>query len=114
MGQPVKIMDLAEKVIRFHGYEPNKDMPIEIIGLRPGEKLNEELLMDEEADKMQKTEHGRIFKAHPSEIDRDSFRLELGALLSMADRNDPHLEEQIKKIVPNFRHLHNEDGTRMM
>ena len=114
MGQPVKIMDLAEKVIRFHGYEPNKDMPIEIIGLRPGEKLTEELLMDEEADKMQKTEHGRIFKAHPSEIDRDTFRLELGALLRMAETGDPHLEEQIQKIVPNFRHLHNTDGTRMM
>ena len=114
MGQPVRIMDLAEKVIRFHGYEPNVDMPIEIIGLRPGEKLNEELLMDEEADKMQKTAHGRIFKAHPSEIDRVRFRVELGTLLELAELNDPRVEDQIKVLVPNFEHRQNEDGTRIM
>jgi len=70
--------------------------------------------MDEEADKMQKTEHGRIFKAHPSEIDHEAFRTELDKLLQMADRGDPHLEDQIRTIVPNFKHLHNEDGTHMM
>lgn len=114
MGQPVKIMDLAEKVIRFHGYEPNVDMPIEIIGLRPGEKLTEELLMDEEADKMQKTAHGRIFKAHPSEIDQVRFRVELGMLLELANIDDPRLENQIKVLVPNFEHRKNGDGTRIM
>ncbi len=114
MGQPVKIMDLAEKVIRFHGYEPNVDMPIEIIGLRPGEKLTEELLMDEEADKMQKTAHGRIFKAHPSEINRVRFRVELGTLLELAECDDSRLEQQIRVLVPNFEHRQNGDGTRIM
>ena len=57
MGEPVRIMDLAQKLIRAYGYEPNVDMPIKIIGLRPGEKLYEELLMDSERDKMTKTAH---------------------------------------------------------
>ena len=55
MGEPVRIMDLAKKLIRAYGYEPNVDMPIKIIGLRPGEKLYEELLMDSERDKMTRT-----------------------------------------------------------
>ena len=50
MGEPVRIMDLAQKLVRAYGYEPNVDMPIKIIGLRPGEKLYEELLMDSERD----------------------------------------------------------------
>ena len=70
--------------------------------------------MDEEADKMQKTAHGRIFKAHPSEIDQVRFRVELGTLLELANIDDPRLENQIKVLVPNFEHRKNGDGTRIM
>ena len=69
MGEPVRIMDLAKKLIRAYGYEPNVDMPIKIIGLRPGEKLYEELLMDSERDKMTRTAHKKIFVANVDKID---------------------------------------------
>ncbi|MCQ2437822.1 MAG: polysaccharide biosynthesis protein, partial [Clostridia bacterium] len=65
MGEPVKIIDLAKKLIRFYGYEPDVDIPIKIVGLRPGEKLYEELLMDSERDKMTHTAHNKIFVAPP-------------------------------------------------
>ena len=55
MGEPVKIMDLAKQLIRFYGYEPGVNMDIKIVGLRPGEKLYEELMMDEEQDKMRRS-----------------------------------------------------------
>lgn len=103
MGEPVKILELAEKVIRFHGYEPNVTMDIEFIGLRPGEKMYEELLMDDEQDKMVKTAHGRIFKAHPSVIDHDVFLEQLYDLLTAAQNNDRSVVEKIRCIVPNYR-----------
>ena len=65
MGEPVKIMDLAKQLIRFYGYEPGVNMEIKIVGLRPGEKLYEELMMDEEQDKMRRTQHNKIFVASP-------------------------------------------------
>lgn len=103
MGEPVKILELAEKVIRFHGYEPNVTMDIEFIGLRPGEKMFEELLMDDEQDKMVKTAHGRIFKAHPSVIDHETFLEQLYDLLTAAQNNDSSVTEKIRCIVPNYR-----------
>ena len=73
MGEPVRIMDLAQKLIRAYGYEPNVDMPIKIIGLRPGEKLYEELLMDSERNKMTKTAHKKIFVANVDRVDDAQF-----------------------------------------
>ena len=67
MGEPVKIIDLAEKLIRLHGHEPYKEIDIEIIGLRPGEKLFEELLLN--MDLVDKTEYERIFVEKPTIID---------------------------------------------
>ncbi len=104
MGEPVKILDLAEKVIRFHGYEPYRDMQIEFIGLRPGEKMYEELLMDDEEDKMVKTAHGRIFKAHPASIDHDAFVQKMNALLDAAQSNDDSVIPLLQELVPNFHH----------
>ena len=66
MGEPVKIMDLANRLIRFYGYEPGVNMQVKVTGLRPGEKLYEELLMDSEQDKMAKTAHNKIFIAPPT------------------------------------------------
>ena len=68
-ANPVKIMDLAKQLIRFYGYEPGVNMDIKIVGLRPGEKLYEELMMDEEQDKMRRTQHNKIFVAPPRSID---------------------------------------------
>ena len=69
MGSPVRIMDLAEKLIRYYGYTPNEDMPIEIIGLRPGEKMYEELALDEEEQSLLETAHNRIYRTQPLPID---------------------------------------------
>lgn len=66
MGEPVKIYDLAVSLIKLSGLEPNVDIPIEITGLRPGEKLYEELLMSEEG--LQTTAHNKIFIGKPSDI----------------------------------------------
>ena len=66
MGEPVKIYDLAVSLIKLSGLEPNVDIPIEITGLRPGEKLYEELLMEEEG--LTNTEHKKIFIGKPSDI----------------------------------------------
>ena len=109
MGEPVKIYELAEKVIRFHGYEPNVDMPIEITGLRPGEKMYEELLTPDELNAMEKTAHGRIFKAHPEQIDSTVFWEKIDELLELASMNSRGVIDCIAEIVPNFSHGEKEE-----
>ncbi len=78
MGKPVRIYELAENLIRLSGYEPNKDIDIKITGLRPGEKLFEELLMEEEG--MQETPNHLIHIGKPIEMDEDSFRKQINQL----------------------------------
>ena len=102
MGQPVRIMELAEKMIRFYGYEPGVNMEIKITGLRPGEKLYEELMMDTEADKMQRTDHNKIFVAPPLQIDLGSFYQQLIRLEEAAEHNDDRVVEELQNIVPTY------------
>ena len=102
MGQPVKIMELAEKMIRFYGYEPGVNMEIRITGLRPGEKLYEELMMDTEADKMQRTDHNKIFVAPPLQIDLGVFYQKLLQLEEAAEHNDDKVVTQLQNIVPTY------------
>ena len=113
MGEPVKIMDLATRLIRFYGYEPNVNMEIKITGLRPGEKLYEELMLDSEQDKMSKTAHNKIFIAPPLEIDLAAFYDELQNLHHYAEHNDDGVVESLQRIVRSYhpnRVLH-EDHT---
>ena len=102
MGEPVKIMDLAKQLIRFYGYEPGVNMDIKIVGLRPGEKLYEELMMDEEQDKMRRTVHNKIFVAPPRNIDLGEFYQQLQELAVAAEHNDDSVVEQLTKMVPTF------------
>ncbi|MDO5299197.1 MAG: nucleoside-diphosphate sugar epimerase/dehydratase [Clostridia bacterium] len=102
MGEPVRIMDLAQKLIRAYGYEPNVDMPIKIIGLRPGEKLYEELLMDSERDKMTKTAHKKIFVANVDKVDDDQFDRMMETLELVVDKNDERAVEAIADVVPTY------------
>ena len=102
MGSPVKIMDLAEKLIRYYGYTPNEDMPIEIIGLRPGEKMYEELTLDEEEQSMMETSHNRIFRTQPLPIDDAAFPSKLEALMQAGRENDPALLDLVCEMVPNY------------
>ncbi|WP_295338357.1 nucleoside-diphosphate sugar epimerase/dehydratase [uncultured Subdoligranulum sp.] len=102
MGKPVKIMDLANRLIRFYGYEPGVNMQIKITGLRPGEKLYEELLMDTEQDKMRKTAHNKIFIAPPMQIDLADFYNGLQALQVAAHHNDDAVVECLQHMVPSY------------
>ena len=97
MGEPVKIMDLAKQLIRFYGYEPGVNMEIKIVGLRPGEKLYEELMMDEEQGKMRRTEHNKIFVASPRDIDLAVFYQQLQDLAAAAQHNDEGVVDQLEK-----------------
>ncbi len=103
MGAPVKIKDLAENLIRLSGFIPGEDIKIEYTGLRPGEKLYEELLMDEEG--IQKTENKKIYIGHPIEVDAAKFREELEQLRNLCNcENNEKIEKKILEIVPTFTH----------
>jgi FlaA1/EpsC-like NDP-sugar epimerase len=88
MGEPVRIMDLAENVIRLSGYVPEVDIDIVVTGLRPGEKLYEELLLAEEG--IEKTAHDKIYVGHPLEA-----KVELKEML----KKDQALEEALKELL---------------
>ena len=104
MGEPVKIMDLAEKMIRLSGLEVGKDIDILVTGLRPGEKLYEELLLSEEG--IQETQHGKIFVGHPIEFSEGFERLQMRgleeSLNGLLDKGDEEVRAFIKEIVPNY------------
>lgn len=101
MGEPVKILDLAETLIRMSGYEPYKDIEIKFVGLRPGEKLFEELLMNEEG--LKKTSNNKIFIGTPIDISPDYLFSFLHNLKVMAECNDTvGLIEKLHDLVPGF------------
>ncbi len=103
MGEPVKIRDLAENLIRLSGFVPHKDIKIEYTGLRPGEKLYEELLMNEEG--MRKTKSEKIYIGKPIEFDQDEFNEQLQSLHECAQTNNTAAIEQVLlKMVPTFKH----------
>ena len=101
MGDPVKILDLATNLIRMSGHVPGKDIQIEFSGLRPGEKLYEELLLDEEG--IQKTPSEKIFIGSPIQFDEEKFYQMLQKLKGAADANDTAaVYRLLKKIVPTY------------
>ena len=106
MGEPVKIRDLAENLIRLSGFVPHKDIKIEYTGLRPGEKLYEELLMNEEG--MRKTKSEKIYIGKPIEFDQDEFNVQLQSLHECAQTNNTvAIEQVLLKMVPTFKHNSN-------
>lgn len=108
MGEPVKIIDLARDLIRLSGFNPDLDMPIKVTGLRPGEKLFEELLLDEEG--VSSTKHNKIFVGQP--ISRD-YRLLVRSLEEVRklinDGTEEQVIEYIKTIVPNYTNGESQD-----
>ena len=101
MGQPVKIVTLAENLIRMYGKVPYKDVPIVFTGLRPGEKIKEELLMDEEG--LQKTSNKLIFIGKQIDIDEDHFASRLKKLRDAAQLNDEEVAiTALHEMVPTF------------
>ena len=113
IGEPVKIMDLATRLIRFYGYEPNVNMEIKVTGLRPGEKLYEELMLDSEQDRMTKTAHDKIFIAPPMQIDLAAFYEELQNLRHDAEHNDEGVVLSLQRMVGTYHpnRVVNEDHT---
>ena len=101
MGEPVKIYDLACNLIRMKGYEPETDIPIEIVGLRPGEKLYEELLMAEEG--MQETNNKKIHIGKPIELDEAEFLKKLDRLVDKAEDNMADIRKDILDICPTYQ-----------
>ena len=102
MGKPVKIYDLAENLIKLSGYEPHRDIKIEVTGLRPGEKLYEELLMNEEG--LTETKHEKIFIGKPGDFEIDDIAQKTEELLKYATKGSKiRLKKQLKMVVDTFK-----------
>ncbi len=100
MGEPVRILDLAENLIRLSGYTPYEDMMIEFTGLRPGEKLYEEMLMDEEG--LQDTPNKLIHIGKPIQFDEELFKDQLDDLYETANMDSDEIKTAVQKIVPTY------------
>jgi len=101
MGKPVKIVDMAREVIRLHGYEPDRDIPIEYIGLRPGEKLFEELITAGEG--IMPTAHEKIKVIHGNHGDFQALSAAIDALIVTADTYDHGaIKDKLRAIVPEY------------
>ena len=100
MGEPVKIDDMARNLIRLSGYEPDVDIAIKYTGLRPGEKLYEELLMEEEG--LQETANKLIHIGKPIEMDDEKFKEQLNRLDAAYRIEDPNMKDLVAEIVPTY------------
>ena len=110
MGEPVKIVDLAQNLIQLSGLKVGEDIQIEYTGLRPGEKLYEELLMAEEG--LQKTANQRIFIGKPIEFDEEKFQTQLDNLKKLCNNDVDEIKEEVCKIVPTYQVDHKGEGER--
>lgn len=101
MGAPVRIDDMARNLIRLSGYTPDVDIKIEYTGLRPGEKLYEELLMTEEG--MKETANKLIHIGKPIEMDEETFFDKLAELKEACYNDDESIKEKVQKLVPTYQ-----------
>lgn len=100
MGEPVRILDLAKNLILLSGHKPDEDIPIVFTGLRPGEKLYEEMLMDEEG--LQETENKLIHIGKPIEMDEEAFMKQLEELKEYVVTEPDDIREYVRRIVPTY------------
>lgn len=110
MGEPVKILTLAENLIRLSGYAPYEDIAIEFTGLRPGEKLYEEMLMEEEG--LKQTDNHMIHIGKPINFDEEEYFRELEVLRRMVKEEMPGVKEVVAEIVPTY--MPQENGKDMV
>ncbi|MCT4619063.1 MAG: polysaccharide biosynthesis protein [Marinisporobacter sp.] len=105
MGEPVKIDQLARDLITLSGFEPDQDIEIKYTGLRPGEKLYEELLVSDK--NVEKTHKKKIYVEKPMDIDDDQLMKGVKSLEESLDTNDDVVKNRIKKIVPTYKENNN-------
>jgi len=105
MGEPMRILDLAKNLIQLSGYRVDEDIKIEIIGLRPGEKMYEELLMNEEG--LQATANKMIHIGKPIEYDAEQFEKQLEKLKEASQKEDVDIRHIVKDIVPTYHYENN-------
>ncbi len=105
MGEPVKILDLAKNLIRLSGLVLDEDIKIEFTGLRPGEKLYEELLMDEEG--LQNTSNNMIYIGKPIEFDEDTFFRQMNRLKQIVEAEASDVRRLIQEMVPSYQGMQN-------
>ena len=105
MGEPVKIYDLAYNLIKLSGLEPEVDIEIKCTGLRPGEKLYEERLMDEEG--MQTTPNGLINIANPITLDEEQLWVKLDELYAAAYKETDEMKDLVSQLVTTYKPQHN-------
>lgn len=104
MGKPVRIYDLAENLIKLSGLKPHDDIKIEITGLRPGEKLYEELLMDEEG--LTETKHEKIFIGKPGDFEIEAVKSNIDKLEKISKTDDKNkLKEKLAEVVPTYKRM---------
>jgi len=111
MGEPVKIADLARNLIRLSGYVPDEDIEITYGGLRPGEKLYEELLMDEEG--LVETDNKLIYIGNPMDINENLFMQQLKELEIIADSNSEMIYYKVREIVPTYKRTQEEKAGKV-
>ncbi len=108
MGEPIRILDLAEKLIRYHGFVPNQDIDIQFIGLRPGEKMYEELMDEEEKAHAEHTEHERILQIRNCRIIPEDFEENINGLIADAMTNaDDRVLQDLHRMVPGYKDAEN-------
>ena len=102
MGEPVKILDLARNLIQLSGYRVNEDIKIEFTGLRPGEKMYEELLLNEEG--LQETANKMIHIGKPVVYDSDIFERQLKELYEACQGESEDIRKKVQEIVPTYQY----------
>lgn len=112
MGEPVKILDMAKKMIRLSGHVPGKDIEIVFTGLRPGEKLYEELLIDDK--NLVKTDNDRIFVAQMEKLDVADISIKIDRLVRHAYDESRNIREEIKELVPEYKDNQDKQNTRTL
>ncbi len=101
MGKPVRIVDMARDLIRLHGFEPDQDIPIQFIGLRPGEKLCEELITQGEG--VVATAHEKILVLRGNACDPKNLNAQIDELLAISHTYDtPAIRRKLQQIVPDY------------
>ena len=101
MGKPIRILDMAKDLIRLHGFEPERDIPIQFIGLRPGEKLYEELITEGEG--IVETDHEKIMVLRGNACEPDTLNRQIDELLTIARTYDSTaIKKKLQEIVPEY------------